>query len=63
MKYWKGINTKEGNFGTFDDTGFVPDSVETTQEEYEQYVSSQPVAEKIKTLAERIIVLEAKNVI
>lgn len=45
MKYWKG-NTgskKEGQFGTMDDIGTVPDSVECTKAEYDTYIALQPV--------------------
>lgn len=45
MKYWKG-NTgspKQGQFGTMNDDGFVPDSVGCTKAEYDAYVASLPV--------------------
>lgn len=44
MKYWKGIDgtSKQGQFGTMDDTGFVPDSVECTQAEYQQHYDALP---------------------
>jgi hypothetical protein len=45
MKYWKGNldSQKQGQIGTMDDDGFVPDSQATTREEYDMYVSLQPI--------------------
>lgn len=54
MRYWKGLigTNKEGVFGTMDDLGFVPDSEEVTQAEYDIYIASLPVPEVKKTLSE-----------
>lgn len=41
MRYWRGTETKEGQYGTMEDDGIVPDSVATTQAEY---VAAQPKA-------------------
>lgn len=38
MKYWK----RNGECGTMDDNGHVPDSTETTKEAYDDYVSNTP---------------------
>jgi len=59
MKYWKGKkNTnKNGQCGTRDDGGFVPDSVECTKEEYDLYISSliiSPVPEETIKLKNKI---------
>lgn len=45
MRYWKGLpgSQKEGFFGTMDDTGIVPDSIEATLLEYDAYIASIPV--------------------
>jgi len=45
MKYWKGKagTPKEGQFGTHDDAGSVPDSDPATQAEYDAWVASIPV--------------------
>jgi len=44
-KYWKGkIGTvKEGQFGTMDDAGSVPDSNLSTKIEYDAWIAAQPV--------------------
>jgi hypothetical protein len=41
-KYWKGKNDKVGQFGTMDDTGYVPDSDPATQIEYDAWIAAQP---------------------
>jgi hypothetical protein len=45
MKYWKGKagTSKEGQCGTMDDTGSVPDSNPATEAEYTAWVAAQPV--------------------
>lgn len=42
MKYWKGLpgTPKEGQCGTMDDLGTVPDSDEITKQEYELWAAS-----------------------
>ena len=42
MKYWKGVN---GECGTMEDDGHVPDSEIITKEEYDNYVASIPIPE------------------
>jgi hypothetical protein len=44
MKYWKGkIGTpKEGQCGTYDDNGTVPDSDPVTMAEYDAWVAALP---------------------
>lgn len=44
MRYWKGKpgTIKEGQCGTFDDDGSVPDSDEIEQIEYNNWVAAQP---------------------
>jgi len=42
MKYWKGILTKSGQYGTMSDDGFVPDAVACSKAEYDAYISSLP---------------------
>lgn len=44
MKYWKGKagTAKEGQCGTYDDNGTVPDSDPITQAEYDTWVALQP---------------------
>lgn len=51
MKFWRGKPTtmKEGQYGTVDDEGFVPDSDPATQAEYDAWVAAQPVPEPIIT--------------
>lgn len=41
MKYWKGKpgTAKQGQYGTMDDNGSVPDTDETTKAEYESAIS------------------------
>lgn len=50
MKYWKGKpNTiKKGQVGTMDNNGFVPNSIEITESEYQDYVNSLPPPESIQ---------------
>jgi hypothetical protein len=45
MKFWKGLpaTPKAGQVGTMEDTGFVPDSVQATQAEYDAWVAALPV--------------------
>lgn len=45
MKFWKGKlgTVKEGQFGTMEDTGSVPDGTECTKAEYDAYIALQPV--------------------
>ncbi len=42
MKYWKGKagTAKEGQYGTCDDNGSVPDSDEVTKSEYDSFISN-----------------------
>lgn len=65
MKYWKGkIGTvKEGQFGTMDNNGYVPDSITINKFQYEQYINSLPIIPiidkkieyaKMKTVTEQI---------
>lgn len=44
MKYWKGKTgtPKQGQSGTMDDNGFVPDADECTQADYDAYIASLP---------------------
>jgi hypothetical protein len=44
MKYWKGKigSIKEGQCGTMDDNGNVPDSVSATQAEYLAWLAAIP---------------------
>lgn len=44
MKYWKGLagTTKEGQLGTMDDSGSVPDSSPATQAEYDAWIAAIP---------------------
>ena len=44
MKYWKKQN---GEHGTMDNNGHVPDSEEATKEEYDAFVASLPVVPEI----------------
>ncbi len=44
MKYWKKSN---GDCGTMDNDGFVPDSEEATKAEYDAYIASLPVVPEI----------------
>lgn len=44
MKYWKKSN---GVCGTMDDNGYVPDSVEIMESEYNAFVASLPVVPEI----------------
>ena len=44
MKYWKKLN---GDRGTMNDDGHVPDSVEIMKSEYDAYVASLPVVPEI----------------
>jgi hypothetical protein len=48
MRYWKGRNgtSKQGQCGTFDDLGPVPDSDEVSKEEYQAWIDSLPVTPK-----------------
>ncbi len=48
MRYWKGkIGTaKEGQFGTVEDTGSVPDSDFCPKAEYDAWVAARPAAGK-----------------
>ena len=63
MKYWKGKpeTNKEGEYGTMDNNGFVPDSFEVTKEEYDEYVSSKPVLPKKPESDIEKLVKYAKN--
>jgi len=49
MKYWKGKSgtLKDGYCGTMNDNGFVPDSVEISEQEYLDWVGSQSVPEAV----------------
>ena len=49
MKFWKKSN---GVCGTMNDNGHVPDSVDITEQEYLDWVASQPVPKIIKQKAE-----------
>lgn len=49
MKYWKKSN---GECGTMDDDGFVPDSVEVSKTEYDNFVASQPIIESVEEIVE-----------
>lgn len=49
MKFWKKSN---GDCGTMDDMGFVPDSVEITKAKYDIFVSSQPIIEQVDEIVE-----------
>lgn len=44
MKFWKGNSgtSKEGQCGTTDDEGFVPDSIECSRIEYETFIATLP---------------------
>lgn len=55
MKHWKGVGTKEGNFGTMDDNGFVPDSEKCTEQEYDNWVASQPAPVHIETELDHLV--------
>ncbi len=45
MEYWKGKagTPKNGQSGTMDNNGSVPDSIPVTQEEYDVWLASLPV--------------------
>ena len=49
MKFWKGLTgtSKAGRFGSMDDDGYVPDSVEIPEQEYLDWVASLPVVSEI----------------
>ena len=49
MKYWKKSN---GDCGTMDNNGFVPNSINITKDEYDVWVESQPVIEPIEEILE-----------
>lgn len=49
MKYWKKLNE---DCGTMDDNGFVPDSVEITKLEYDNFVASLSVVEYVEEIVE-----------
>jgi len=56
MNYWKGINMKVGQYGTMNNTGYVPDSIESTKEEYDTWVASEKdakISEKTAKEAEK----------
>lgn len=42
MKYWKKSN---GDCGTIDDNGYVPDSIEILEVEYSAWIKSLPVVD------------------
>jgi hypothetical protein len=44
MKFWK---KESGECGTMDDNGYVPDSEGITEEIYQEWISSQPVAKEV----------------
>lgn len=47
MKYWKGRagTAKQGQYGTMEDNGSVPDSDEVTKIEYGAYIASLPATQ------------------
>lgn len=57
MKYWKGNigSTKEGQIGTMDDNGVVPDSVECSKQEYDDYAVANPPKIKAQSDIEKLI--------
>lgn len=57
MKYWRGLpgTPKEGEFGTMDDDGFVPDTEVATVNGYNGYVQSIPVVVREDTEIEKVI--------
>ncbi len=48
MKYWKGRTgtSKDGQYGTMEDNGIVPDSDEVTKSEYENAISKVGISTK-----------------
>lgn len=58
MKYWKGnVGTgKEGQCGTMEDSGVVPDSIEITKVEYDAWIASLPVVESLRDKVKKAIV-------
>lgn len=55
MKFWKGTGEKAGFFGTMDDNGTVPDSIECSQAEYDVYASGIAAQVKPKSDIEKLI--------
>lgn len=60
MKYWKGKTgtIKEKQYGTMDDNGFVPDSIECSKDEYLLTHPILPVTLPIK----KPIFIKLKNI-
>lgn len=48
-RYWR---KSDGQCGTMDDDGYVPDSVEIEKQEYDQYVADQPVIVPVEQIIE-----------
>ena len=57
MKYWKGKpeTVKEGEMGTMDDNGYVPNSTEILKYDYDRFVEHQLMVVHPKTDGERLI--------
>lgn len=55
MKYWKGIGPKAGQYGTMDDDGKVPDSSECSKTQYTNWLSLQPIPQKVESDLERVV--------
>lgn len=66
MKYWKGINSKKGQFGTMSEIDIVPDSIECDKNEYDGFIQStipiiKPKLIKLKDSEGNIIEYEIIN--
>ncbi len=56
MKYWKGTGQKNGQCGTMNDDGYVPDSIECGKAEYDTWVASQPIPIHVPTELELLTI-------
>lgn len=52
MKYWRKLN---GDCGTMDDDGYVPDSIQITKHGYDEHIALIPVVKKSKSDIQKII--------
>ena len=61
MKYWKGkVKTnKEGQYGTMDNNGYVPDSITISKFQYDQYINLLPI---IPIIDEKVEFNKMKNI-
>ena len=57
MKWWKGLDgtSKEGQCGTMEEDGFVPDSTEATKAEYQDYIKNIPIVPVVESDLDKLV--------